>query len=162
MKEVFWISGANAPHLAIVLRPRGGEWLHDEMRRIQASGIETVVSLLEPFEADMLGLEDEQAAAQAAGLHFLSFPIPDTQVPWDIAAFRGFVQGLADRLKNGERIGVHCRGCIGRATITSACTLMHLGWSARLALDAIARARGTNVPDTEEQERWILSYRPGS
>jgi len=157
LKDVFWIDGAD--HLSIVLRPRGGDWLNDEMRRIKASGIETVVSLLEPFEAETLGLGEEPIAAEQAGLRFLSFPIPDTQVPIDMRAFRAFIQSIADQLQSGGHVGVHCRGCIGRATITSACALIHLGWNPRDALDAIATARGVSVPDTEEQERWILNYR---
>ena len=66
--------------------------------------------------------------------------------------------GLADRLRTGERIGVHCRGSIGRSTVTAACALIHLGWQPQAALEAIAAARGCAVPDTEEQRRWILSY----
>jgi protein-tyrosine phosphatase len=159
LKDLFWIHGTDSPHLAIVLRPRGGDWLTDEMRRIKANGVETVVSLLEPFEAEMLGLGEEATAAEQAGMSFLSFPIPDTHVPIDMQAFRSFIQGIAERLQNGEHVGVHCRGCIGRATITCACALIHLGWKPRNALDAIAKARGVSVPDTEEQERWILNYR---
>jgi protein-tyrosine phosphatase len=62
-------------------------------------------------------------------------------------------------LAAGERIGVHCRGCIGRATITAACALIHRGWQARDALEAIAEARGFAVPDTLEQEDWTLMYK---
>jgi len=159
LREVFWINGDDLPHLAIVLRPRGDDWLSDEMRRIKANGVDTVVSLLEPFEAEMLGLGDEHSLAKKAGIDFLSFPIPDTQVPPNVAAFRLFIDDIARRLNAGEHIGVHCRGCIGRATITSACALIHLGWDPRKAIDAIARTRGVPVPDTEEQERWILNYK---
>jgi hypothetical protein len=35
-----------------------------------------------------------------------------------------------------------------------------MGWKPKAALDAIAAARGLAVPDTQEQEEWILSYRP--
>jgi protein-tyrosine phosphatase len=159
LRGVFWINGANVPHLAIVLCPRGGNLLSDEMRRIKANGVDTVVSLLEPFEAAMLGLSDEQAAASEAGLDFLSFPIRDTQVPFGVSAFSHFIDNIAGRLKAGEHIGVHCRGSIGRATVTGACALIHIGWSPREALDAIAETRGAPVPNTEEQERWILNYR---
>ena len=141
------------------MRPRGEDWLEDELRRIKQGGIDTLVSLLEPFEARMLGLAQEEAQARAAGLEFLSYPIPDTHVPEDEAAFRQFVNGIAGRLKQGEHVGVHCRGCIGRATITAACALIHLGWKAGSAIEAITRARGTTVPDTVEQEDWILRYK---
>jgi protein-tyrosine phosphatase len=83
-------------------------------------------------------------------------------VPEDVASFRQFVAGIADRLAAGEAVGVHCRGCIGRATITAACSLIHLGWKPAQALAAIARARGVEVPDTPEQEAWILAYKAGA
>lgn len=159
MNEIFWVNGTTVPHLAIVLRPRGGDWLDEELRRMRLGGVETLISLLEPFEAESLGLGNEATAAGRAGIQFLSYPITDTQVPSNIAAFRVFIDGIAARLKAGEHIGTHCRGSIGRATITAACALIQLGWDARAAIEAIARARGMNVPDTPEQEAWILRYR---
>lgn len=158
MNDIFWINGEASPRLAIVLRPHGDEQLEPALRRIKQGGIVTVVSLLEPREAEWLGLDEEQSTAERLGLQFLSYPIPDTHVPSDVASFRQFVSGIAQRLASGEAIGVHCRGCIGRATITAACSLIHLGWNPSRALGAIARARGISVPDTPEQKAWILRY----
>lgn len=160
MNDIFWIQGDPPVPLAIVLRPRGGDWLENELIRMKIAGIQTVVSLLEKHEAAYLELSDEAQAAALAGLNFLSFPIRDTQTPSDPAAFEIFIKHLVNRLRAGERIGVHCRGSIGRATVTAACALIHLGWSPRSALSAIMMARGCSVPDTQEQENWILSYRP--
>ena len=92
-------------------------------------------------------------------MRFLSYPILDVHVPADIETFRAFVTGLADRLRAGERIGMHCRGSIGRAPLTAACTFIHMGWKAKDALKAIQAARGYKIPDTEEQLRWILHYK---
>jgi protein-tyrosine phosphatase len=160
MNEIFWIKGDPPAPLAIVLRPHGGDRLEDELLRMKNAGIQTVVSLLEKYEAAFLELTDEARVARKAGLYFLSFPIPDTQIPSDPAAFETFIKYLASRLRAGEHIGVHCRGSIGRATVTAACALIHLGWSPRSALFAIAAARGCAVPDTQEQENWVLNYQP--
>lgn len=159
MNDIFWIIGDPPAPLAIVLRPRGGDWLEDELLRMKQAGIETLVSLLEKDEALLLAVAEEGPIAEKIGLQFLSYPIPDVHVPPDTAAFRKFVAGLADRLRAGERIGVHCRGSIGRATVTAACALIQLGWAPKQALAAIAAARGLAVPDTQEQEDWILRYR---
>lgn len=158
MPDIFWIDGKPAPGIAIVTRPRGTDWLEDEMRYLKQSGIHTVVSLLERFEAEWLGLKDEPAEAERAGLTFLNFPIPDTCVPDNVGQFRMFATGLASRLRHGERIGVHCRGSIGRATVTAACTLIHLGWKPAAALAAVEATRGCTVPDTQEQRAWIMGY----
>lgn len=160
VNEIFWIKGDRPPHLAIVMRPRGEDWLADAMRRMRANGIETVISMLEPHEAEWLGLAAEQTGAERVGMEFLSFPIQDTQVPANTGAFREFVADVARRLREGEHVGVHCRGSIGRATILAACTLIELGWSAADALEAIENARGEEVPDTPEQAEWIRNYRP--
>jgi len=158
VNDIFWIKGNPPAPLAIVLRPRGDDWLEDDLLKLKQGGIETVVSMLEEDEAVLLALSEESVLAKKTGLQFLSFPIPDTQVPTDTAAFRSFVAGLANRLRAGERIGVHCRGSIGRSTVIAACTLIQLGWQPKTALANIASARGLAVPDTQEQEDWILSY----
>lgn len=159
MDNVLWIEGSEPVGLAIVLRPRGDDWLKDDLNYMKRSGVETLVSLLEPNEARWLGLKDEGLLARQAGMHFLSYPILDVHVPDDEATFREFVANLADRLRSGDRIGVHCRGSIGRSTVTAACALIHLGWKPKEALAAIQAARGCPVPDTDEQRRWILKYK---
>ena len=159
MSEIFWIEGNPSAHLVVVLCPRGDDGLKTELIHLRQNGIETLVSLLEGREAEWLGLAREGGLALEAGLRFLNFPIPDVHVPQNVMAFRSFVEGLAGRLRTGESIGVHCRGSIGRATVTAACTLIHLGWEPKAALAAIEAARGCSVPDTEEQKRWILAYK---
>src|SRR5215213_5189870 len=54
--SVFWISGPWRGRLAIVLRPRGGDWLDGETRVWRHAGVDVVVSLLEPSEETELDL----------------------------------------------------------------------------------------------------------
>lgn len=159
MSEILWIGTMPKIPLAVVLCPRS-ENLKQALVEWKEGGIETVVSLLEKDEAVWLGIGEEGPTAEELGLNFLSFPIPDANTPLNPAAFRAFVTGLADRLVAGERICVHCRGSIGRSTVTTACALIHLGFSPAAALAAVEEARGCPVPDTLAQERWILNYRP--
>ncbi len=160
MKNIFWIRGTPPVSLAIVLCPPGGRGLREELVALRRSGIETLVSLLEPEECHLLGLSEEGKLAKQAGLQFLSYPISNSHPPQSTTIFRGFIAGLADRLMAGESVGIHCRGSIGRSTVMTACVLIHMGWQARAALTAIALARGQAVPETQEQEDWILRYKP--
>jgi protein-tyrosine phosphatase len=158
VSEIFWIKGEPQVPLAIVMRPRADELLRDDLIGLKRGGIDTVISLLEKDEAAWLGLAEEDSIAMQVGLNFLSHPIPDVHVPENPIVFRVFVAGLADRLLDREHIGIHCRGSIGRSTVTAACILIHLGWTPRDALAAVEEARGCAVPDTLEQELWILHY----
>jgi protein-tyrosine phosphatase len=155
LNDVFWIADTG---LAIVLRPRGDDWLENDLTRIRMAGIQTIVSTIESWEARSLGLAEEAAIAERLGLHFISHPMQDRSVPSDRENFSHFVKALARRLEAGEKIGVHCRGCIGRSTVVTASTLITLGWPAERALDEIEVARGCTVPDTEEQREWILEF----
>jgi protein-tyrosine phosphatase len=145
--------------MAIVQCPQGGSYLRRELSHFKNAGIQTLVSLLSEEQVSMLDLGEEPLVAARLGMEFLHNPLPDHQLPPDLQAFRAFVGDLAQRLRAAQRIGIHCWGSIGRATVTAACTLIHLGWPPVTALDAVEMARGCPVPDTEEQEHWILNYK---
>jgi protein-tyrosine phosphatase len=149
--QPYWIND----HLAIVPRPRGGDWLEDEMVALREAGIDLVVSMLEETEAAELGLEQEKAAADRAGLGFINFPIRDRNVPTDPQSFRSFVTNLEQQIENGKRIGVHCRACIGRASVTTASVLICSGVPHADAWRQVEMARGFPVPDTQEQREWV-------
>jgi hypothetical protein len=71
--EVYWVSGPWPGRLGIVPRPRGGDWLADEIRSWKDSQIDIVASLLTPEETAELDLLAEEALAREEGL-----PVPDT------------------------------------------------------------------------------------
>jgi protein-tyrosine phosphatase len=160
MKDIFWIRHEDEPRLAIVSRPRGGDWLKNDLLKLRQYGIDVLVSMLTSEESEELDLADERLVAEGVGLTFQSFPIPDRAVPEDTEAFRAFIHGLANDVRAGKRIGVHCRMCIGRSTLTAASTLRDLGWSGTGALSLVEDARGCSVPDTSEQRRWIVTFQP--
>ena len=45
--DLYWIVGPWRGRLAIAARPRGGDWLDDELSGWRQAGIDVVVSLLE-------------------------------------------------------------------------------------------------------------------
>src|SRR5215472_12911861 len=150
----FWIDTSAKLRLAIVPRPRGGDWLRDEIDQLKREGIDILVSLLTPEESGELGLEEEAAACNAAGIDYRNFPIPDRQTPESVQVFLAFARSLYEEARTGRSVAAHCRGCIGRSSVLLA-TIMRLdGFSAEEAFDRISRARGTNVPDTDEQAAW--------
>jgi hypothetical protein len=89
-----WIEGPWPGWLAILPRPRGGDWLEDDIRSWQQAGLDLIVSLLTSDEIAELGLAEEARLCQASGLQFLSFPIVDRNVPSSRAATLDFVKRL--------------------------------------------------------------------
>ncbi len=149
--QPYWITN----NLAIVARPRGGDWLDDEMAALRSAGIDVVVSMLESAEIAELGLSQEGASAERAGLIFKNFPIQDRGVPANHSAFENFLVELEQRQSQGNRVGIHCRACIGRAAVTAASLLVRSGVTPKDAWKQISVARGCDVPDTVEQREWV-------
>src|SRR4051794_16217334 len=106
--ELYWIEGVWPGRLAITPRPRGGDWLEDEVQSWRQSGIDVVVSLLTLEEQTELNLVDETALCRANGIELISFPIADRGVPLSAKAFSQLLASLAERLSHGKNIAVHC------------------------------------------------------
>jgi protein-tyrosine phosphatase len=156
--DVYWIKGPWPGRLAILARPRGADWLEDEVEAWKEIGVDTVVSLLTQSEAVELSLTKESDLVRRSGLTFINFPIADYSVPGSQSATRQLVDELSEQLSQGNKVGIHCRQGIGRSSLVAACVLVTSGESSGNAFSQIENARGVSVPDTIEQKNWVASF----
>ena len=156
--ELYWIEGPWRGRLAIMPRPRGGDWLEDEIQSWRRSGVDVVVSLLTGEEQTELNLPDEEALCRANGIEFVSFPIVDRSVPSSAEVFSEQMIKLVEQLANGKNVAVHCRQGIGRAALVAICLLVLSEIEPALAIERVGAARGCSVPETPEQRRWISDF----
>ena len=84
--KVHWIEAALTGRLAIMPRPRAGDWLDEEIAGWRTEGIDVVVSLLESEEVTELGLQREASLCDEHAIEFVSFPIPDRGIPSSLPA----------------------------------------------------------------------------
>jgi protein-tyrosine phosphatase len=156
----YWIK-TEGVRLAIIPRPRGQDWLPDDISLLQRAGIDVVVSALTAAENEELGLVEESRCCQSRGIEFLSFPIEDRSVPNSSAEFTELVNSVTDFLRKGKAVAVHCRAGIGRSSMVVASALIHIGHSTESAFRSIEESRGCTVPDTHEQRRWVERHSSG-
>ncbi len=154
--DLYEIATGGFGRLATMARPAGDAWLSEEMAELARAGVTDLVSHLGEYEAFALGLADEATAARAAGLRFHWFPIADGALPRQ-PKFNAFIDTLVPVVEHGGFLVVHCRGGIGRSSITAAAILIRLGSAPADAIRAIAAARGFPVPDTMEQYDFVMS-----
>jgi len=157
--DIYWITveTLRPRQLATSPRPRGGDWLEDEILGWKAAGVSHVASLLTSEEVEELILGQESELCRKHGLGYTSVPVPDRALPASCSSFIGVAAMLYERLVAGGAVLVHCRQGIGRASLLAAATICHTGLDGAAAFSAIEVARGRPVPDTEEQRQWLVA-----
>lgn len=139
-------------------RPRGGDWLEDEMRKLREHGVTVLVSLLDREETAELELTREADLASSFGLIFHSLPIPDRDVPRNVNAFQHLVGQVHDHVSGGGSVAIHCRAGIGRSSILAASVLAQRGLPVGEAFNLLSACRGLQVPDTPAQRAWVEHF----
>jgi protein-tyrosine phosphatase len=158
LPQVYWISTPTTGRLATMARPRGGEWLEDELLALRSLGADTLVNLLTDAELEELDLGAESRLAVAAGMNITRFPIVDYSVPSLGPEIVEFVAQCAQAIQAGRMLVIHCRQGIGRSSLIAATVLAQFGVAPPEAFTRIAVARGRPVPDTDEQRAWVSRF----
>ena len=159
-EQLDWINVSWPGRLAIVARPRGGDWLEEEARSWARSGVQVIVSLLTSDETTEFDLADEGRFCRSSGIEFVSFPIPDRGVPSSREEMLKLVKKVDGYVMTGKNVGIHCRQGIGRSGLVAACLLVASGVAPETAFRQVSAARGCPVPETTEQREWVESFAP--
>jgi protein-tyrosine phosphatase len=158
--EIWELEGPWVGKLAVCSRPRSGWFLEDDLRALRAAGYGVLISALTPEEVIAGQLERVPELSVHAGIEFHHFPVGNLQVaPFERAQPR--VEEWHDRLESGEGIAVHCWGTVGRGPSLAAALLIRGGLDPVETWRRITIARGRDVPDTLEQQRWSARFARG-
>ncbi|GCE23006.1 protein-tyrosine phosphatase family protein [Dictyobacter kobayashii] len=156
--QLYSIRGLPAGQVSITARPRGGDWLVDEMKGLREAGVDVLVSLLTIDEVNNFELEEEETYCLAQGISYANFPIEDRSVPPFSKPTFTFLERLNTHLTQGQHIAIHCRQGLGRAILIAASLLILNGFTPERAFEELSKARGYVVPETEEQRRWVIAF----
>lgn len=102
--------------------------------------------------AELAELAPEYHAAISGGrlpFRWMLVPMRNFGLPEDPAAFRRDVATLADEVRNGEVVLLHCAAGLGRTGTAAACLLKSLGLESDEALRRVREA-GSNPQNAEQ------------
>ncbi|MGH3682467.1 MAG: protein-tyrosine phosphatase family protein [Natronosporangium sp.] len=164
MVRLYVIDWPGPGRLATMAHPPGGPELPAAMARLAEAGAQLLVSALCDDEIAELTLTGAPAAAAAAGLELVRFPISDCEVPEQSRALAvgRLVDRLAAELRAGRFVVTHCWAGIGRSSLLAGATLVRLGTPPEQAWELIRAARGLPVPDNRDQEAWLYQFAAGT
>jgi len=153
-QQLFCYSGQNGD-ISLMQKPPGGEQLPTFITYLKQKKIDILVSLLQFDEINQHGLVNANFYCQESNIEFINFQINDHSVPQFFLPFNQLIKKLADELKAGKNIVIHCYAGIGRTGITAAAILIKLGMHVDEALIQLSQVRGLRVPETLEQISWL-------
>jgi protein-tyrosine phosphatase len=154
LTEIYWTN----EKIATMPRPRGGEWLEDEIISLKNEGVDVLVSMLEDHEISRFELELEKEICRRNHITYLNFPILDRNLPESFEDVYKFVQKLSKYSEVNKKIAFHCFAGIGRSSLIACCLLVLQGMDVDDAFLQISQARGFPVPDTQEQLEWVYTF----
>jgi protein-tyrosine phosphatase len=138
----------------------GFVWQRDlelDLATITAWGPVAIVTLIEDFEFNMLGVPDLGKQIQARGIEWHHLPIQDVAPP-DGRFEAGWLRSgpvLLAHLRAGRRVLVHCRGGLGRAGTVAARLLVELGAAPAEAVRIVRQIRPGAI-ETRLQQDYVL------
>ena len=141
-----------------------GSWERDldlDLDAVKDWGASAVVTLLEDWELEYLGVQDIGREVIRRKMSWFQLPIADGEIP-DQAfeeAWQEAGEELRSILRSGGNVVVHCRGGLGRAGMIASRLLIELGMKPGTAMAEVREAR-LGAIETDEQALYVLGVRP--
>lgn len=126
---------------------------------VREEAVAAIVCLTEQFEIKLKSAGYAQAIeAGTVPCAVLPFEIREGGVPDDRESFWSLVSNVANRLRSGERVLIHCAGGVGRTAMLAVSVLMALGEPIEEAEKIVSRA-GSTVETMPQMEMlsWCAS-----
>jgi protein-tyrosine phosphatase len=128
---------------------RSGPWAAFETQARRAR-LALVVCLTPTQEVAQLSPQYNAAIVQGMlPFRWVHLPMPNFGVPDDAPAFRAEIGRVADALRNGDAVMLHCAAGLGRTGTAAACVLKALGLEVEDAM-AQVRAAGSNPQNARQ------------
>ena len=115
----------------------------------------TIISLTEQKELEYLGASDFISFIEKEKIPLLHFPIKDFGIVDQQRKFlwEPISKNMLQKVNNGDRILIHCRGGCGRSGMIVLRIMIEFGEDPEEALERLRKIRPCAV-ETEGQENW--------
>jgi len=134
--------------------------LHTDLLRLKEHyGATTIVTLNEEEELSQMGISDLFEKLQEFKMKSMVFQIKDMNIPLHTESnqFVEFILSIVKRVKEGEKVIVHCKAGKGRTGLVVGCCLVSVGLLPQKAVELVRRTRAGTI-QTWAQERYVKKF----
>ncbi|WP_299967890.1 protein-tyrosine phosphatase family protein [uncultured Roseobacter sp.] len=130
--------------------------LENEMRRLRAHGVKTLIGLTEDAELECVAYEDIAEMSEAFGIGSRRFPVPDFGIPAPAqeAHWTDLSREAREIIAAGDAVAIHCLAGAGRSCMMAACLLVQLGLTPQRAIAAVRQGRSDAI-ETPAQYDYV-------
>jgi protein-tyrosine phosphatase len=113
-------------------------------RQLKSEAVDAIVCLTEEYEIRLKSSKYAEALkTETVPCSVLPFQVREGGVPEDRDAFWALANDIANRLRFGEAVLIHCAGGVGRTAMLAVSVLLALGEPIDEAESAVSRAGST-------------------
>ena len=125
----------------------------------QRTGVEMVITLVEEFELNQLGVMMLVSGLKERGMIWRHFPIRNMHAPdpADIPRLENLISDTAAILANDGMVVIHCHAGLGRTGLFAATLLRSFGITSDKAM-AIVRSHRPGSIESTVQENFVLGW----
>jgi NAD-dependent SIR2 family protein deacetylase/ADP-ribosylglycohydrolase/protein-tyrosine phosphatase len=141
-----------------------GNWnrnLTTDLARLRRNfGVDTLVSLIDDDELESLGLAELAWKCRSEEIELIRFPIRDVSVPTSLQTFTSLIREIVYRVQHEKTVVVHCKGGLGRAGLTAACSIVAVTNGQIQASNALQMVRSARpgTLETAEQVQFLRYF----
>ncbi len=131
-----------------------------DLAAIKAWGATALVTLIADYELEILSVAELPPKVQALGMEWHQLPIMNRDAPYEEFEENWIISGhtLRQRLRQGERIVLHCVYGLGRTGMIAARLLVELGEFPEAAIRQVRAARPDAI-ETLQQRQHVYQCR---
>lgn len=156
--KIYWLNDFEKGSIGMMPKPNGLNILQ-EIKYLKKENVDTVVCLLEYSEIIEFNLEQEEYFCKKEKINFIYFPIKDYSLP-NKNEYLDLINKIDTRLKNQEKIVIHCKMGIGRTSTVAAGVLIKNNIHSDDIFEYLSEKREEQVPDTKDQVDWVKNLIP--
>jgi protein-tyrosine phosphatase len=134
-----------------------GRDLEEDLKVIASEGIRNLVVLVPQEELERYGVGDLITTARDSGFDVIHQPIVDQKI-LATSEMHTLVQWLDRKVRDGERVLIHCVGGLGRTGIVAGAYLKSRSLGSEEAIDEVRRIRSQRAIETRVQEEFVRDY----
>jgi protein-tyrosine phosphatase/nicotinamidase-related amidase len=129
----------------------------EDLKQLKKYAVSTVIPLITDDELGHYGVSDLLKKYSDYNFQVKRLPIMDQLVSSE-EEMRQLISYIDEKLKNEEKIVLHCVGGLGRSGLVAASYLKYKGKKAKESIESVRKVRGPRAVESKIQEEFVFNF----